>query len=115
MAETINVLKQGNIDHTQKTCYHCNRQGHIKANCLARKKLYVKPWYHVRKELQHVGDSEWGEAGENPSPRGQTPTERDSLGVHKLFSRRRRIFSEGRPERNFEVGHTECIRSRPRG
>ena len=43
-AETINVLKQGNMDHAQKTCYHCNRQGHIKANCPARKKLYVKPW-----------------------------------------------------------------------
>ena len=43
-AETINVLKQGNMDHAQKTCYHCNRQGHIKVNCPARKKLYVKPW-----------------------------------------------------------------------
>ena len=30
--DTINVLKQGNMDHSQKTCYHCNRKGHIKAN-----------------------------------------------------------------------------------
>ena len=32
-AETINVFKQGNMDHSQKTCYNCNLQGHIKANC----------------------------------------------------------------------------------
>ena len=31
-AETIHVLNKGNMDHAQKTCYHCNRQGHIKAN-----------------------------------------------------------------------------------
>ena len=43
-AETINVLKQGNMDHAQKTCYHCNRKGHIKANCPARKRLDARPW-----------------------------------------------------------------------
>ena len=43
-ADTINVLKQGNMDHSQKTCYHCNRKGHIKANCPARKRLDAKPW-----------------------------------------------------------------------
>ena len=32
------------MDHSQKTCYHCNRKGHIKANCLARKRLEAKPW-----------------------------------------------------------------------
>ena len=42
--KTINILKQGNMDHSQKTCYHCNRKGHIKANCLARKRLDAKPW-----------------------------------------------------------------------
>ena len=42
--DTINVLKQGNMDHSQKTCYHCNRKGHIKANCPARKRLDAKPW-----------------------------------------------------------------------
>ena len=41
--DTINVLKQGNMDHSQKTCYHCNRKGHIKANCPARKRLETKP------------------------------------------------------------------------
>ena len=41
---TIKALKQGNMDHSQKTCYHYNRKGHIKANCLARKKLDTKPW-----------------------------------------------------------------------
>ena len=43
-ADTINMLKQGNMDHSQKTCYHCNKQGHIKGNCPARKKLDAKPW-----------------------------------------------------------------------
>ena len=42
--ETISVLKQGNMDHAQKTCYHCNRKGHIKANCPARKRLDAAPW-----------------------------------------------------------------------
>ena len=32
------------MDHAQKTCYHCNRKGHIKANCPARKRLDAKPW-----------------------------------------------------------------------
>ena len=59
-AETINVLKQGNMDHAQKTCYHCNRQGHIKVNCPARKKLYVKPWTkrpvsHEKKAIARKG------------------------------------------------------------
>ena len=43
-ADTINMLKQGNMDHSQKTCYHCNKKGHIKANCPAQKKLDAKPW-----------------------------------------------------------------------
>ena len=43
-ADTINVLKQGNMDHSQNTCYHCNRKGHIKANCPAQKRLDAKPW-----------------------------------------------------------------------
>ena len=42
-ADTINVLKQENMDHSQKTCFHCNRKGHIKANCLAQKRLDTKP------------------------------------------------------------------------
>ena len=42
--DTINVLKQGNMDHSQKTCYHCNCKGHIKANCPARKRLDAKSW-----------------------------------------------------------------------
>ena len=42
-ADTINVLKQGNMDHSQKTCYHCNQKGHIKANCPAWKRLDAMP------------------------------------------------------------------------
>ena len=41
--ETISVLKQGNMDYAQNTCYHCNRKGHIEANCPARKKLDAAP------------------------------------------------------------------------
>merc|ERR1712082_511005 len=63
-AETINVLKQGNMDHAQKTCYHCNHKGHIKANCLARKRLDAKPWTkrpwpREKKTIAHKG-SEMG-------------------------------------------------------
>ena len=39
MTDTISTLKTGNVDHSQKTCYHCNRKGHIKANCPERRKL----------------------------------------------------------------------------
>ena len=42
--DTISALKTGNIDHSQKSCYHCSRKGHIKANCLERKKLGARPW-----------------------------------------------------------------------
>ena len=41
------MLKQGNMDHSQKTCYHCNQKGHIKANCPARKNLYARPWTKI--------------------------------------------------------------------
>ena len=59
-AETINVLKQGNMDHAQKTCYHCNRKGHIKANCPAQKRLDARPWakrtgFHEKKTTAHKG------------------------------------------------------------
>ena len=43
---TINVLKQGNMDHSMKVCYHCSHKGHIKANCPSRKKLESRPWEH---------------------------------------------------------------------
>ena len=46
-AEAICTLKQGNMDHSQKTCYHCDRKGHIKANCPARKNLYKRPWTKI--------------------------------------------------------------------
>ena len=58
--ETISVLKQGNMDHAQKTCYHCNRKGHIKANCPARKRLDAAPWakrtgFHEKKTTARKG------------------------------------------------------------
>ena len=31
--ETLSTLKTGNIDHSQKSCYHCSLKGNIKANC----------------------------------------------------------------------------------
>ena len=42
--DTISALKTGNIDHSQKSCYHCSRKGHIKANCPHQKILGAKPW-----------------------------------------------------------------------
>ena len=42
--DTISALKTGNVDHSQKSCYHCNRKGHIKANCPERRKLGARPW-----------------------------------------------------------------------
>ena len=31
--ESLSALKAGNVDHSQKSCYHCGHKGHIKANC----------------------------------------------------------------------------------
>ena len=42
--ESLNALKTGNIDHSQRSCYHCGRKGHIKANCYERRKLGMQPW-----------------------------------------------------------------------
>ena len=42
--DTISTLKTGNVDHSQKSCYHCSRKGHIKANCPERRKLGACPW-----------------------------------------------------------------------
>ena len=58
--DTINVLKQGNLDHSQKTYYHCNRKGHIKANCPAWKRFDAKTWTkrlgpHEKKTTAHKG------------------------------------------------------------
>ena len=44
MTDTISALKTGNIDHSQKFCYHCSRKEHIKANCLDQKRLGAKLW-----------------------------------------------------------------------
>merc|ERR1711867_359653 len=46
-AEAICTLKQGNMDHSQKTSYHCDQKGHIKANCPAQKNLYKRPWTKI--------------------------------------------------------------------
>ena len=37
--ETLSALKTGNVDHSQRSCYHCGHKGHIKANCPERRKL----------------------------------------------------------------------------
>ena len=42
--DTISALKTGNIDLSQKSCYHCSRKGHIKANYPERRKLGAHPW-----------------------------------------------------------------------
>ena len=39
MTEFLSALKTGNVDHSQKSCYHCGHKGHIKANCPKQRKL----------------------------------------------------------------------------
>ena len=41
--ETFSALKAGNVDHSQKSCYHCGYKGHIKANCPLWKKSGSQP------------------------------------------------------------------------
>ena len=43
MTETLSALKTGNVDHSQKSCYHCSRKGNIKANCPKQRKLGARP------------------------------------------------------------------------
>ena len=43
-SEFLGALKAGNVDHTNKSCYHCNRKGHIKANCPERRRAGAHPW-----------------------------------------------------------------------
>ena len=43
MTENLNALKTGKVDHSQKSCYHCGRKGHIKANFPKRRKLGARP------------------------------------------------------------------------
>ena len=31
--ESLSTLKAGNVEHSQKLCYHCSRKGHKKADC----------------------------------------------------------------------------------
>ena len=44
MTESLSALKTGNVDHSQKSCYHCGHKGHIKANCPLWKKSGAQPW-----------------------------------------------------------------------
>ena len=41
--ESLSTLKAGNVDHSQKSCYHCSQKGHIKANCPERRKSVTQP------------------------------------------------------------------------
>ena len=82
--DTISALKTGNIDHSQKSCYHCSRKGHIKANCPERKKLGARPWTkcprHHDKRMTHARDMESEEDEENHSLADQAPPEDDTQG-----------------------------------
>ena len=42
--ESLSTLKTGNVDNSQKLCYHFGCKGHIKANCPERRKLGARPW-----------------------------------------------------------------------
>ena len=41
--ECLNALRSGEVDHSQKQCYHCSNKGHIKANCPEIRKLGTQP------------------------------------------------------------------------
>ena len=46
--ESLNLLKTGNFDHKDKVCYHCEKRGHIKANCPERRRSGQQPWTQRR-------------------------------------------------------------------
>ena len=42
--ECMSALKAGNVDQSQKECYHYSCKGHIKANCPEWRKSGAQPW-----------------------------------------------------------------------
>ena len=114
-AEAICTLKQGNMDHSQKTCYHCDWKGHIKANCPARKNLYKRPWTKIpmsqeKRATAHKGFGR-GRGRGRFIPKRYDTSGRKFTETPKLSNLLRRIFSEGRPKWKFGVGHIEYTRS----
>ena len=87
--DTISALKQGNMDHSQKTCYHCNRKGHIKANCPARKRLEAKPW------------------AQRLAPREKRTTARKGYGAGR--GRGKSFPSQSGPSKNRYTGSAQAI------
>ena len=90
--ETINALKQGNMDHSQKVCYHCSRKGHIEANCPSRKKLESKLWEHsqTRRESRRFGSRSYGARKE----RGKPSTNRANFAKRKHYGGAQAIHKE---------------------
>ena len=99
--ETINALKQGNMDHSGKVCYHCSRKGHIKANCPARRKLEPKPWEHRKtsRERKGTGSRNFGARRE----RSKSQANQTSFAKRKRYGGAQAIH----PEEDFGTGPAE--------
>ena len=113
-ADTINVLKQGNMDHSQKTCYHCNCKGHIKANCPARKRLDAKPWTkrpgpREKRTIVQKGSGSGKGRGKFSSKRLGPPRKKFTGSAQSI--QQSEDFSKGQPKWWFDVGNTECVRT----
>ena len=42
--ESLSALKAGNVDHSQKLCYHCSQKGYIKGNYPEQRKSGAQSW-----------------------------------------------------------------------
>ena len=93
--ETQSALKTGNVDHSQKSCYHCSCKGHIKENCSERRKLGAQPWTKrpgPRVQRTAVRRGYGSQVKTHPRGRGTTePRQREG----EYSNSWKRIFSKG--------------------
>ena len=71
MTESLSMLKTGNVDHSQKSCYHCSHKGHLKATGPIQRKLGLppwtrRPWPRAKETFVGKGHSTRGERGKDP-------------------------------------------------
>ena len=105
--ETISALKQGNMDHSQKTCYHCSRKGHIKANCPDRKKLGARPFHSDMDDTLPYIPTEI-----DRNRRCEKRTRIDE-GIHNQDKQHKHIYDTTRDPR--EAGRRRTEGSKPKG
>ena len=100
------------MDHSQKTCYHCNRKGHIKANCPARKRLDAKPWIKRTKDEKELDQEK---EGESSPPIDRALRERNSLEVPNSSNSLRRILGGAGPNRSLTPATLNALEPDPGG